>query len=160
MKYIKLLLVSFIIIMLPSCTFNGSKYINLNTNKPTLYYYSNDLYSKIKNNSDFTLKVFDANLYKYYEVGEEDVDIVISFLESLNNDNYLSEDTITEVPKYKLIVDFTDSKYIINAYNVNMVTINPWDGVFTQDIIKMDGVSNRNNVYSFCKYIINKSHER
>lgn len=160
MKYIKLILVFFIITMLHSCTFDDSKYINLKSNKPTLYYYSSELYSKVKKDSNFTLKVFDTDIYKYYEVGEEDMDIVISFLESLNNNNYLNENTITENPRYKLIVNLDDSKFIINAYSVDIVTINPWDGVFTEDVITMDGVSTRNNIYSFCKYIINKSRQR
>lgn len=160
MKYLKLILVFFIIITLPSCTFNDSKYISLKSNKPTPYYYSSELYSKIKKDVNFTLQVFDSDIYKYYEVGEEDADIIISFLESLNNDNYVSENTFEEAPRYKLIINLDNSKYIISAYSLDTVTINPWDGVFPQDIITMDGVSPRNNIYSFCKYIINKAHER
>lgn len=160
MKYIKLLLVFTIITMLPSCAFNDSKYISLKSNKPTPYYYSSELYSKVKTDSNFTLEVFDRDVYKHYEVGKEDMDIVISFLESLNNDNYVSDTSNLGTPRYKLIINLNTSKYIINAYSIDKVSINPWDGVFAEDVIKMDGVAPRNNIYSFCKYIINKSHER
>lgn len=160
MKYLRFLLLFIILTMLSSCTINDSTYISLKSNKPTPFYYSSELYSKIKKSSNFTLEVFDRDVYKYYEVGEEDMDIVISFLESLNNDNYVSESISLDSPRYKLIVKLNNSKYIINVYSADMVSINPWDGVFPQDIIKMDGVSTRNNIYSFCKYIINKSHDR
>ena len=30
---------------------------------------------------------------------------------------------------------------------------------FAEDIITMDGVSEHNNIYSFCLYVINKSHK-
>ena len=108
------------------------------------------------------MEVFDCNFYEYYTVNDEDMDIVPLFFESLNNDNYIAEyPEDIKNPKYKLIITFTDSKdskYVINIYNKNFVTLFPWDGNFIEDMITMNGVSEYNNLYSFCKYIINKAH--
>ena len=76
-------------------------------------------------------------------------------MDNYNNDIDISEKTIA----YKLIVEFEDSKYLFNAYDNNTVTLFPWDGNFAEDIITMDGVSEHNNIYSFCLYVINKSHK-
>ena len=62
--------------------------------------------------------------------------------------------------KYKLIIQFDDNsndKYVINVYDKNTVTLFPWDGNLQEDIITMDNVPARDNIYSFCVYIINKT---
>ena len=45
----------------------------------------------------------------------------------------------------------------INVYDKNTVTLFPWDGNLQEDIITMDNVPARDNIYSFCVYIINKT---
>ena len=119
------------------------------------------IYEKIKNNESYSLKVFDVNFYEYHEVSEKDEDILPSFLESLNNDNYVSELNLEdEKVKYKLIIefDYDNSKYVINVYDKNSITLFPWDGNLEEDMINMTDVPIRNNIYSFCVYIINKAH--
>ena len=62
--------------------------------------------------------------------------------------------------KYKLIIQFDDKsndKYVINVYDKNTVKLFPWDGNLKEDIINMDNVPARDNIYSFCEYIINKT---
>ena len=159
MKYIKFILLILLISILPRCTFNDPKYLNLKETT-NIYYYSNEVYKNLKKDKKFTLKVFDVNYYQEYTVSPEDYDILLSFLESLNMDNYNNDIDISEKTiSYKLIVEFEDSKYLFNAYDNNTVTLFPWDGNFAEDIITMDGVSEHNNIYSFCLYVINKSHK-
>ena len=95
MKYLKFIYIILLTTLLSGCVFNDPKYINLRT-KPNLYYYSNEIYKKIKNNESYSLKVFDVNFYEYHEVSEEDEDVLPCFLESLNNDNYVSELNLEE----------------------------------------------------------------
>ena len=160
MKNIKLLIILLLVTLLSGCVFNDPKYINFNS-KPNLYYYSNEIYKKIKNNESYSLKVFDVNFYEYHDVSEEDLDVLPAFLESLNNDNYVSELDLDDAKvKYKLIIQFDDNsndKYVINVYDKNTVTLFPWDGNLQEDIITMDNVPARDNIYSFCVYIINKT---
>ena len=149
----------FLTMFFTGCVFEDPKYINLR-NKPNLYSYSNEVYIKIKNNEEFTIKVFDYNLYKYYDVPTSDNDVILSFFQSLTNDNYKDEipEDITS-PCYKLIIEFNNrekSKYIIDVYNNNFVTLFPWDGNFPKDKITMDDVPKYDNLYDFCIYIINK----
>ena len=153
MKYIKLVFTIFICFILCGCFLDDPKYITFET-KPTTYYYSDELYSKLKENPSFTLQVFDCILYKYY-------DIVESFLTSLHTENYLLElpDEFKESKQqYRLIISFGSSKYIINAYSPDLDTIHPYDGSFQEDIIdSTKNVDARNNIYDFCVYVINKA---
>lgn len=159
MKYLKFIYILLLVTLLSGCVFNDPKYINLKT-KPNLYYYSNEIYEKIKNNESYSLKVFDVNFYEYHEVLEEDEDILPCFLASLNADNYVSELNLEDDKvKYKLIIEFDNDKYkyVINVYDKNSITLFPWDGNLKEDMITMDNVPIRNNIYSFCVYIINKA---
>lgn len=159
MKYLKFIYILLLTTILSGCVFDDPKYINLKS-KPNLYYYSNEIYEKIKNNESYSLKVFDVNFYEYHDVPKEDEDIIPSFLESLNIDNYVSELSLEdEKVKYKLIIQFdndNNDKYVINVYDKNSITLFPWDGNLQEDMITMDNVPTRNNIYSFCIYIINK----
>ena len=160
MKNIKLLIILLLVTLLSGCVFNDPKYINFKS-KPNLYYYSNEIYKKIKNNESYSLKVFDVNFYEYHDVSEEDLDVLPAFLESLNNDNYVSELNLEDGKvKYKLIIEFDsdNSKYVINVYDKNSITLFPWDGNLEEDMVNMTDVPLRNNIYSFCVYIINKAH--
>ncbi|MBM6820885.1 hypothetical protein H6A19_16335, partial [Clostridium saudiense] len=51
MKYLKFIYIILLTTLLSGCVFNDPKYINLRT-KPNLYYYSNEIYEKIKNNEN------------------------------------------------------------------------------------------------------------
>lgn len=159
MKYLKFIFILLLVTILSGCVFDNPKYISLRS-KPNLYYYSNEIYEKIKNNESYSLKVFDVNFYEYHDVPKEDEDIIPSFLESLNIDNYVSDLSLEdEKVKYKLIIQFdnnNDDKYVINVYDKNSVSLFPWDGNLQEDMITMDNVPIRDNIYSFCVYIINK----
>ena len=152
MKYIKLIFTIFICCILCGCFLDDPKYITFET-KPTTYYYSDELYSKLKENPSFTLQV--------YDVPVDDYDIVESFLTSLHTENYLLElpDEFKESKQqYRLIISFGTSKYIINAYSPDLDTIHPYDGSFQEDIIdSTKNVDARNNIYDFCVYVINKA---
>lgn len=159
MKYFKFIIITLLILSLQGCVFDDPRYLNLKS-KPSNYYYSNLIYKNLKNDEPFVLKVFDTDFYKYYTVDDEDKDILLSFFESLNNDNYLSELETTDTAKYELHIEFSNEKYIINIYDDSLITLYPWDGSFVEDILSMKGVSQYNNLYSFCSYVINKSHQR
>lgn len=159
MKYLKFIILSLLILSLQGCSLNNPKYINL-TSKPNDYYYSSKIYKNLKLNEPFTLKLFDSTFYKYYTVDEEDSSIIIDFLESLNNDNYVSELDIKDSPTFELSIEFQKEKYIINIYDDNSITLYPWDGTYPEDKITMTNVSSYNNLYYFCTYVINKAHAR
>lgn len=161
MKKLRILSLFLIILILPGCAFNEPEYIK-NSTKPNNYFYTNEIYAKLKNNEKFTLEVFDTDVYKYYPVPEDDYDVILSFIESMHSENYhdeLTEDQKKLIPIYKINIKFDNSKFVMNIYNSNLATIYPWDGVFTEDIVSFENVPSHFNPYEFCLYVENKTKE-
>ena len=158
MFYLKKLNFIFIIVLLlftlNGCSFQDPKYINLST-KPSNHYYTDELENRILNNENFTLYVFDTNLYKEIEVPSEENDIIENFISALVDDNY-SEDQIDIEEPFRLKVVFNDDKYLINVFNDSIVSISPWDGNYKEDVISIKDMPLRYNLLDFCNHIANK----
>lgn len=153
MKYLKLFLVLIIVCLIPGCSMKQNpEYISLKT-KPNTHFYTGEIYNKISKGESYTLKVFDMDVYKYFDVNIEIHSIVIEFIDSLKESSFNIEIDDKLTPRYKLIIEFNDGKYIINAYNDKELSVYPWDGTFPEDTISMEGVSDYYNVYKFCEYI-------
>ncbi|WP_300385057.1 DUF4883 family protein [Clostridium sp.] len=153
MKKIIILIFSlFVSFNFTGCNLNTSQYIRPKT-KPSKNYYTIEIQEKISDNLEYTLKIFDMDYYKYYDVNMEEHSILPEFIDSLSSENYSAtlEDDLK--PQYKLIIEFSDSKYIINLYENNLLSIHPWDGIFKEDILTLDGISDYYNPYKFCEYI-------
>ena len=166
-KFLTLILLFIISFSFTGCNLNTSQYI-IPKSKPSvnyytnveqgsksfeaLNYYTNEIQDKISENSEYTLRIFDMDYYKYYEVNMEEHSILPEFIDSLSAENYSVTLENDLNPKYKLIIEFSDSKYIINLYDNNLISIYPWDGVFKEDVATMDGISDYYNLYKFCEY--------
>ncbi|ATD55468.1 DUF4883 family protein [Clostridium chauvoei] len=151
-RYFKLIIILLFICILPGCSLAGPEYINAK-NKPTPYFYTEEIYTKLVNKESYTLKIFDLNVYKYYDVNPEEHSILLEFIESLKESSY---DTTLEEnikPRYKLIIEFENAKYVINAFNDKQISVYPWDGIYKEDIITMEDVPAYYNLYKFCEYI-------
>lgn len=158
-KVIKIIIPLFLVILLTGCNTSNIQYINFST-KPNNYYYTNEIYQKVINNEKYTLQVFDENLYKYYDVAPEDYNLLKEFIDSLNKESF-GEKIDTKVdPPYKLIIQFDNIKYIINAYNEKDITVYPWDGVFEEDRLTMEGIPDYYNIYKYCEYIVRKGQNK
>lgn len=151
-KYVFFIITIAITSLLIGCNFNESQYIRPDT-KPTANYYTNEIKEKLNENKDYTIKVFDLNIYKYYEVNKEEHSILPEFIDDLNDENYGVEKNKDMTPEYKIIIEFDKEKYIINAYNDKLISIYPWDGVYPEDTISMEGIPDYYNLYKFCEYI-------
>ncbi|AYE35373.1 DUF4883 family protein [Clostridium septicum] len=151
-KYFKLIITLLFICILSGCGLTGPEYIN-SKNKPTPYFYTEEIYSKLTKKEHYTLKIFDLNIYKYYDVNPEEHSIVLEFIECLKKESYNTNIDAGINPRYKLIIEFDDAKYVINAFNDKQISINPWDGIYEPDYISMDGIPDYYNLYKFCDYI-------
>ena len=151
-KLLSIFLVIIFTYLFTSCTFNESQYIRPSS-KPKVDYYTSEIKNKIDENEEYNIRIFDLNLYKYYEVNQNEHSIIPEFIDSLKKDNYNAqlEDDLT--PEYKIIIEFSNSKYVINVFNDNLISIHPWDGVYKEDILSMDEVPNFYNLYKYCEYI-------
>ncbi|BCZ47428.1 lipoprotein [Clostridium gelidum] len=143
-----------LLFILNGCSFQDPKYINLST-KPSNHYYTDELENRILNNENFTLYVFDTNLYKEIEVPIEENDIIENFISALVDDNY-SEDQIDIEEPFRLKVVFNDDKYLINVFNDSIVSISPWDGNYKEDVISIKDLPLKYNLLDFCNHIANK----
>lgn len=150
-KFIILILLILTSFNFTGCNLNTAQYIRPKA-KPSESYYTNEIQNKINENSEYTLRIFDMDYYKYYEVSTEEHSVLPEFIDSLSTENYSATLESDLTPKYKLIIEFSDSKYIINLYDNNVISIYPWDGIFKEDIITMDGISDYYNLYKFCEY--------
>ena len=153
MRYLKLILILMIICIIPGCTVaQNPEYISLKT-KPNTHFYTGEIYSKLSKDEPYTLKIFDMNVYKYFNVNTREHSIVLEFIENLKEPNFNIEIDSKLEPRYKLIIEFEDSKYVINAYNEKELSVYPWDGTFPEDTISMEDVPDYYNIYKFCEFI-------
>lgn len=143
-----------LLLTLNGCYFQDLGYINLST-KPNNHYYTDELENKILNNENFTLYVFDTNLYKEIEVPSEENPILENFISSLVEDNYLDEKVDMKEP-FRLKIVFDDDKYLMKIFNDSVVSISPWDGNYKEDVISIKGLPLRYNPFDFCNHITNK----
>ena len=144
----------FILVSLNGCALQDPKYINLST-KPNNHYYTDELNKKILNNKDFTLYVFNTNLYKSIEVSSDENNILENFIHALIPDNYLNE-VITDKETYRIKIVFKDATFLIKVFNNSTISVAPWDGSYKGDIISIKDLPLAYNLYDFCTHIENK----
>jgi hypothetical protein len=155
LKRFSLNIILFILLFnLTSCSIENPKYINIST-KPNNHYYTDQLEHKFLADDNFTLYVFDTNLYKEIEVSKEENPILKNFISSLILENY-SDSGINNKELYRIKVVFNDDKYLIKVFDNSMVSISPWDGNYKEDIISMKDLPLRYNLIDFCNHIANK----
>ena len=156
MKYLKVVILIILIALLNGCSYNTAEYIHVKK-KPCLDYYSNEIYNKLLNNEDYSLEIFDTNVYKTFSLDDNEKVIIKDFLSSLSNDSYQKYTDITKLEPYEIKITFHDSKYIIKIFDNETISIFPWDGVYEEDIVNMSSVPQRYNLYEYCEYIKNRS---
>jgi len=139
---------------LTGCSSENPKYINFST-KPNNHYYTDQLKNKILTDENFTIYVFDTNLYKEIEVSKEENPIIKNFISSLISDNYSNEE-VKNKEIYRLKIVFSDDKYLIKVFDNSVVSIFPWDGNYQEDIISIKDLPLGYNLLDFCNHIANK----
>lgn len=153
-RFISIVITLLLLFTLTSCGVENPKYINFST-KPNNHYYTDQLENKILTDENFTLYVFDTNLYKEIEVSKEENPILKNFISSLALDNYFNNE-IKNKEIYRIKVVFNDDKYLISIFDNSTVSIFPWDGNYKEDIISIKDLPLRYNLLDFCNHICNK----
>lgn len=152
-NYIFMILVLFI--NFTGCDLQNSKYINFSV-KPNNHYYLDEIKNKFLDNESFTLYMFDTNLYKEIEVSKDETPIIEDFIFSLTNENY-SDETVPEKEPFRIKITFDDkNQYLIKIFNNSIISISPWDGLYKEDIISMNNLPLKYNLFEFCNHIANK----
>jgi hypothetical protein len=145
----------FLCFTLSSCALQSPKYINFSV-KPSNHYYIDEIKAKILNNQNFTLYVFDTNLYKEIEVPSEENSIIEDFVSALTTVNYSDESVDAKEP-FRIKILFEDnSQYLFRIFNDSTISVSPWDGNYKEDIISIKDLPLRYNPFDFCNHIANK----
>lgn len=132
----------------------GSYTAYLNKKKPNNYYYTNLLAKNLTLNKNYEIKVLDNNFYKVEDISEENIKVLLSFINELKKQNFIAKpQTLTVKPKYKFFIKFLENndKFVVNVYDTKYVSIHPWDGNYLMDYITMENIPIRYNLYSLGK---------
>lgn len=132
------------------CSFN----LYYNKKKPNDYYYTNLLAKNLTLCKTYECRVLDTNFYRTEILNNDDINTINYFLKELKKPNFLpSSQAIKTEPEYKIFFNFPESKekYVINIYNSQYISIQPWDGDFLLDYIDMSNIPLRYNLYSLAK---------
>ena len=153
MKKLKALFIFILIISLKGCALNDPQYINLKE-KPKSSYYTQEIKSKILNGTDYTLKIFNTDLYKTFDVPTDEKTVLENFINYIPTESYKDNIELEDTEPYHIKIIFSDdTKYLIKVYDNTTVSVLPWDGVFKEDIITMDQIPEHYNLYDFCTHI-------
>ncbi|HBJ2621334.1 hypothetical protein FDA33_12675 [Clostridium botulinum] len=159
-KFIVILLLLLNSTIMIGCNLSDAKYINF-SKKPNNHYYTDQLTKKILSNEEFSLYVFDKNLYKEIQVNENEEIIIDNFLNSLITENYLdTSDSISDREPFRIKVVFKDTIFLLKIFSSNLVTLSPWDGNYTEDIISMENLPIGYNLFDFCVHVESKPIEK
>ncbi|AGF58151.1 hypothetical protein B0P06_003537 [Clostridium saccharoperbutylacetonicum] len=139
---------------LTGCDFQNPRYINFSM-KPNNHYYIDKIKNRILNNYKYKLYVFDTNLYKEFQIPDEEDNIVEDFISSINSDAYTDE-TITSKEPFKLTIIFDNGeKYLIKVFNSSIISVAPWDGFYKEDVISIKDLPLKYNLFDFCNHVLN-----
>ena len=158
MKNKKLCILLIFVFILYGCSTNDPKYINL-SKKETLNYYTNEVFANILNGENYSLKMVDTNVSKSIPISDDEKVIIENFIDSLSDSNFKknSEEKVDKEP-FQLVITFdNNSKYVFRVYSSELVTVFPWDGNFSEDVITLENVPIHYNLYDFCTHVKNKS---
>lgn len=143
----------FIVLALISCIAMCGK-MYLTRKKPNNFYYTNLLAKNLNIDQKKQVKVLDTNYYKTQDVSDEDIQIIFSFLKELQKPNFITpSSSFDEKPSYKIFFSFPESskKYVMNVYNHEYLSVQPWDGDFSMDYISTINIPYRFSIYNVCK---------
>lgn len=147
-----LLLISILVISI-GCSNDRLRY-TLTTQKPSTYYYTENLIKDIKADGISNVLALETNLNKERNLNDEDVKTLVSFFNLIKTQNFLaSAPELPKKPEYKFYISSGNDKYVINVYNEKYISIFPWDGNYSMDYIDMTEVKPLYNLYNLCKYM-------
>ncbi|EJO5348014.1 DUF4883 family protein [Clostridium botulinum] len=125
--------------------------------KPNDFYYTNLLAKNLNIEKECKVTILETNFYKGSEINKKDKELIKHFISLLKKQNFKTlEKKQTSKPVYKIFFTFEKDKYIINVYNKQYISIQPFDGDFSMDYIDMTNIPEAYNLYNLCNFLFNK----
>ncbi|EGT3616627.1 hypothetical protein FHH43_10340 [Clostridium perfringens] len=123
--------------------------------KPSLNYHTKNL-SEIVSKDNVKIRILDMNIYSEVIVDSEDSRILEDLLKSLKDSNFIQEEPLPNKPLYKFFIDLNSTKYVIDIYGDDLLTLYPWDSDVSKDYISLKDTPNAFKLEPFCQYVFNK----
>lgn len=152
----KLLILLFVIIMAGLC---GCSKINdfTNKNKPSINFYTQNLTNNLALEKPLSIKVFYKEYFNEFIFPDTEVTDILSFINILNDKYFIDKPSdLPDSYKYKVYLEFNDSKYAMTIFNEKYISIYSWDGKYEVDYVNMSDIPLHLNLYSICKYFSEK----
>lgn len=159
MKKLTTFIILILLFTLQGCAFEDPKYIHFKE-KSSNNFYTQEIYSKLLNDEDYSLEVFNTNIYKNILVHDDEEGIIENLIRELSSENYKEDGDISEKEPYQIKIKFNDNAtYVIKIFNENTISVSPWDGIFKEDIVDIQSVPKKYNLYDFCTHIESQARE-
>ncbi|URZ01216.1 DUF4883 family protein [Clostridium felsineum] len=127
----------------------------IDNKKPFNFYYTNLLSRSFAKEKAVKLSLIDTSYYKNHNLSTSEIVTIKDFLLHLKKHNYINKPSnLPDKPMYKLFLTFSNSKFVMDVYNENYVSVYPWDGHYTKDFLSIKDIPPSCNPYNFCTYII------
>jgi hypothetical protein len=124
------------------------------TKKPNTYYYTKLLSKQIESETKWKGILLETNLHKEIELTSEGIEVIKGFLKNIKTKNFIEKPTdLPKKPQYRIYISGNNEKYVINVYNENLSSVQPWDGVYSMDYIDMSSVYALYNLHGLCKHL-------
>jgi hypothetical protein len=152
-KRVTALLAIFIIISIFTGCKMKSTDLPIARKKPSNFYYTSILANNMAADNNIKGSVFEINLHKEKELGQEGYESILVFFKSLKSRNFINKPAdLPAKPQYKFYITSKNEKYVINIFNEKYISIHPWDGIYIDDYIDISDINTRYSLYELCKY--------
>lgn len=154
MKCLKKLLV-FILVVISLAATGCTNIDLLHKTKPSAFYYANCLLKSFHTEKSVKASLIDTSYYKNHALTADEVNQTIEFLNKLTKNNFIKKPVkLPSKPLYRMFYSFSNTKYVIDVFNKDYISIYPWDGDFEKDYLNISSIPASCNLYNLCEYAI------
>lgn len=127
----------------------------LHKEKPFNFYYTNLLAGSFVKEKVIKVSLIDTVYYKNYSLNNSEISVLKNFLIHLEKHNYINRPSnLPSKPMYRFFLTFSKTKFVLDVYNKNYVTISPWDGYYSKDFLDITDIPSSCNPYNFSIHAI------
>ena len=147
-KIISIFLLVFIGIFFTSCS--TYEYINYSKKPNTTYYLDKMKGESKKINS---IRVIESNFFKEIEVNKKNYNLISDMLGEISEQNLLEKYELSDNPLYRIYIDISTDKFVIDIYGDDVISIYPWDGNYEKEIYNIKDLPLSLKAESIAKYL-------
>ncbi len=166
-KKIKLLLILLLFpVLIMSC---NKSFINtisapLRISKPSANFYTNHLIRTFNNSNNVHISILYTKTGQNKTISEKHMDTFSKFINYIKPINFLdpNKNTINlNDPEYRITISINQKNaFIINVFNKSFLTVHPWDGIYSPDVLDISNFHESINLYNLCEFIIKKDYTK